>query len=165
MAVLKIRGKEADTNFPRDNYLEELREMRASEMSVEDFIVCMRDRAKRRSKALKEEEEERRAKVLAGLVKRQANASASAANGNGLLLAKLCSLSSGPLLKSIPSHDLHQMVQAVGQLKQQQTGGRCDGEGGSVQGAGQASGREELTSAKTQGNETTNNRRALPRFL
>merc|ERR1719446_1688167 len=67
MAVLKIRGKEADTNFPRDNYLEELR---ASEMSVEDFIVCMRDRAKRRSKALKEEEEERRTKVIAGLVKR-----------------------------------------------------------------------------------------------
>ena len=80
MAVLKIRGKEADTNFPREIYLEELREMRASEMSVEDFIVCMRDRAKRRSKALKEEEEERRAKFLAGLVKRQANASASAAN-------------------------------------------------------------------------------------
>eukprot|EP00215_Chloropicon_roscoffensis_P000131 CAMPEP_0198461206 /NCGR_PEP_ID=MMETSP1456-20131121/4_1 /TAXON_ID=1461544 ORGANISM="Unidentified sp., Strain RCC1871" /NCGR_SAMPLE_ID=MMETSP1456 /ASSEMBLY_ACC=CAM_ASM_001119 /LENGTH=279 /DNA_ID=CAMNT_0044186215 /DNA_START=33 /DNA_END=870 /DNA_ORIENTATION=- len=80
MAVLKIRGKEADTNFPRDNYLEELREMRASEMSVEDFIVRMRDRAKRRFKALKEEEQERRAKFLAGLVKRQANASASAAN-------------------------------------------------------------------------------------
>ena len=80
MAVLKIRGKEADTNFPRKIYLEELREMRASEMSVEDFIVCMRDRAKRRSKALKDEEEERRTKVIAGLVKRQANASASAAN-------------------------------------------------------------------------------------
>jgi len=64
MAVLKIRGKEAETNFPLENYLEELREMNASSLSVEEFIVEMRERAKKKSKQLREEEEDRRIEVL-----------------------------------------------------------------------------------------------------
>ena len=63
MAVLKIRGKEADTNFPRDNYLEELREMRASEMSVEDFILQLRSEAKRQNKLKAKEDKPKRAKT------------------------------------------------------------------------------------------------------
>ena len=37
-AVIKIRGKDADTNFPAEEYAEEMREMRASEVSVGEFI-------------------------------------------------------------------------------------------------------------------------------
>ena len=68
MAVLKIRGKEADTNFPRDNYLEELREMRASEMSVEDFICQLRSEAKRQSKLRRKAKEDKPKRAKTGYI-------------------------------------------------------------------------------------------------
>ena len=50
MAVIKIRGKDADTNFPAEEYAEEMREMRASEVSVGEFICLLRSEAKRQNK-------------------------------------------------------------------------------------------------------------------
>ncbi|WZN60921.1 AP2-like ethylene-responsive transcription factor [Chloropicon roscoffensis] len=48
-AVIKIRGKDAETNFPPEEYAEEMRSMGASEMSVEEFIWKLRDEARRQN--------------------------------------------------------------------------------------------------------------------
>jgi len=45
-AVIKLRGKDAETNFKAEVYDEEMRSMGASEMSVEDFICELRRKAK-----------------------------------------------------------------------------------------------------------------------
>ena len=45
-AVIKIRGKHAVTNFPAEEYAEEMRSMGASEISVEEFICELRREAK-----------------------------------------------------------------------------------------------------------------------
>ena len=55
-AVIKIRGKDADTNFPAEEYAEEMREMRASEVSVGEFICLLRSEAKRQNKLRREAE-------------------------------------------------------------------------------------------------------------
>ena len=47
-AVIKIRGKDAVTNFPAEEYAEEMRSMGASEISVEKFICELRREAKRK---------------------------------------------------------------------------------------------------------------------
>ncbi|WZN65716.1 AP2-like ethylene-responsive transcription factor [Chloropicon roscoffensis] len=46
-AVIKFRGKDADTNFPAEEYAEEMREMPGS---VEEFICELRSEAKRQNK-------------------------------------------------------------------------------------------------------------------
>ena len=48
-AVIKIRGKDADTNFPPQEYAEEMRSRGASEISVEKFICQLRSEAKRKA--------------------------------------------------------------------------------------------------------------------
>ncbi|WZN62483.1 AP2-like ethylene-responsive transcription factor [Chloropicon roscoffensis] len=48
-AVIKIRGKDADTNFPPQEYAEEMRSRGASEISVEKFILQLRSEAKRKA--------------------------------------------------------------------------------------------------------------------
>lgn len=67
MAVIKIRGTEGDTNFPSSEYTEELKRMRADELSVDDFILTLREEAKKRSRQLKEEEEDKRIAMLKNL--------------------------------------------------------------------------------------------------
>jgi len=64
MAVIKIRGLEAETNFPVARYVQALKAMNADALSVEEFIMEMREQAKRRSKQLREEEEDKRIEVL-----------------------------------------------------------------------------------------------------
>ena len=49
-AVIKIRGKDADTNFAPEEYAEEMRSRGASEISVEEFILQLRSEAKRKAK-------------------------------------------------------------------------------------------------------------------
>ena len=63
-AVIKIRGKEGDTNFPSSEYVDEMKRLRADELTVDEFILVLRDEAKKRSKQLKEEEEDRRIAML-----------------------------------------------------------------------------------------------------
>ncbi|QDZ25229.1 AP2-like ethylene-responsive transcription factor [Chloropicon primus] len=53
-AVLKIRGREADTNFPAEEYAVEMAEMKASEMTTEEFIAAVRSEAKRQNKVRRE---------------------------------------------------------------------------------------------------------------
>ena len=48
-AVIKIRGKDAETNFPPEEYAEEMRARGASEMSVEEFIAQLRSDARRQN--------------------------------------------------------------------------------------------------------------------
>ena len=48
-AAIKIRGKDADTNFPVEEYAEEMRARGASEMSVEEFIAQLRSDARRQN--------------------------------------------------------------------------------------------------------------------
>jgi len=64
LAVLKIRGAEGETNFPATQYQEELERLKADTLTVEEFILALRERAKRRNKQLKEEEEEREIAML-----------------------------------------------------------------------------------------------------
>jgi len=64
MAVIKIRGAEAETNFPSSEYTETLKLMKADELTVEEFIMEMREEAKKRSKQLREEEEDKRIEML-----------------------------------------------------------------------------------------------------
>ncbi|WZN62343.1 AP2-like ethylene-responsive transcription factor [Chloropicon roscoffensis] len=49
-AVIKFRGKDADTNFPAEEYAEEMRSRGASKISVEKFILQLRSEAKRQNK-------------------------------------------------------------------------------------------------------------------
>ncbi|WZN60070.1 AP2-like ethylene-responsive transcription factor [Chloropicon roscoffensis] len=49
-AVIKLRGRDADTNFPPEDYAEEMRSRGASEISVEKFILQLRSEAKRKAK-------------------------------------------------------------------------------------------------------------------
>ena len=48
-AVIKIRGKDTDTNFPAEEYAEEMRSRGASEISVEKFICQLRSEARRQN--------------------------------------------------------------------------------------------------------------------
>jgi len=64
LAVLKIRGREAETNFPPENYLQDLRDMGAEGMTAEEFIRELRERAKQRGKQVREEEEDKRIEAL-----------------------------------------------------------------------------------------------------
>jgi hypothetical protein len=63
-AVIKIRGREGETNFPSSEYVEEMKRLRADELTVDEFILVLREEAKKRSKQLKEEEEDRRIAML-----------------------------------------------------------------------------------------------------
>jgi len=63
-AVIKIRGREGETNFPSSEYVEEMKRLRAEELTVDEFILVLREEAKKRSKQLKEEEEDRRIAML-----------------------------------------------------------------------------------------------------
>ena len=58
-AVIKIRGKDADTNFEAKEYAEEMRSRGAIEISVEKFILQLRSEAKRKAK----EDKPKRAKT------------------------------------------------------------------------------------------------------
>lgn len=64
MAVLKIRGREAETNFPPEKYLQDLKNMEAESMTVEEFIRKLREQAKQRGKQVREEEEDKRIEAL-----------------------------------------------------------------------------------------------------
>ena len=48
-AAIKIRGKDADTNFPHEEYAEEMRSRGASKISVEEFILQLRSDARRQN--------------------------------------------------------------------------------------------------------------------
>ena len=48
-AAIKIRGKDADTNFPNEEYAEEMRSRGASKISVEEFILQLRSDARRQN--------------------------------------------------------------------------------------------------------------------
>ena len=56
-AVLKIRGMTADTNFPSCEYVREMAEMRADELTVEEFIMEVRNEAKKANKLRRERKE------------------------------------------------------------------------------------------------------------
>ena len=49
-AAIKIRGKDADTHFPAEEYAEEMLSRGASEISVDEFILQLRSEAKRKAK-------------------------------------------------------------------------------------------------------------------
>ena len=57
-AVIKMRGKDADTNFPHEEYAEEMRG--ASETSVEKFVLQLRSEAKRKAKEDKRQAQAKR---------------------------------------------------------------------------------------------------------
>jgi hypothetical protein len=56
-AVIKIRGKEGDTNFPSSEYVEEMKRLRADELTVGEFILTLREEAKRENKRRREMKE------------------------------------------------------------------------------------------------------------
>ena len=60
MAVIKLRGKDADTNFPPEEYAEEMRSRGASEISAEKFICELRSEAKRKAKEDKRQAQAKR---------------------------------------------------------------------------------------------------------
>ena len=65
-AVIKFRGQtllDADTNFPAEEYAEEMRLRGASEISVEKFILQLRSEAKRQNKLKAKEDKPKRAKT------------------------------------------------------------------------------------------------------
>merc|ERR1719235_2597209 len=65
-AVIKFRGQtllDADTNFPAEEYAEEMRLRGASEISVEKFILQLRCEAKRQNKLKAKEDKPKRAKT------------------------------------------------------------------------------------------------------
>jgi len=59
LAVIKIRGFAAETNFPIAHYGPDLKRLGASKGTVEDFIVSLREEAKKLSKMEKEDEEKK----------------------------------------------------------------------------------------------------------
>ena len=65
-AVIKIRGKDAETNFPPEEYAEEMRLMGASEMSVEEFICKLRDEARRQNELRREAKEDKPKRAKTG---------------------------------------------------------------------------------------------------
>ncbi|WZN63611.1 2-amino-3-ketobutyrate coenzyme A ligase [Chloropicon roscoffensis] len=66
MAVIKIRGKHAVTNFPAEEYAEEMRSRGASEISVEKFILQLRSEAKRQNKLRREAKEDKPKRAMTG---------------------------------------------------------------------------------------------------
>ena len=55
LAVIKIRGMGAETNFPSISYVPELQRLTAYELSFEDFVKRLRDEAKAKSRKIREE--------------------------------------------------------------------------------------------------------------
>ena len=77
MAVIKIRGMNSETNFPSIGYVEDLKRLRADEVSVEEFIVALREEAKALTKRQKEEEAKRSTNMLRELYLEQENLASS----------------------------------------------------------------------------------------
>jgi len=73
MAVIKIRGMDSETNFPASGYVEDLKRLRADEVSVEEFIIALREEAKALTKRQKEEETKRSSDRLRELYLEQGN--------------------------------------------------------------------------------------------
>ena len=69
-AVIKIRGKDAETNFPPEEYAEEMRSRGASEISVEDFICQLRSEARRQNELRREAKRQNKLKAKEGKPKR-----------------------------------------------------------------------------------------------
>ena len=69
-AIIKIRGKDADTNFPPEEYAEEMRSRGASEMSVEEFIAQLRSDARRQNELRREAKRQNKLKAKEGKPKR-----------------------------------------------------------------------------------------------
>uniref|UniRef100_A0A7S3C9N0 AP2/ERF domain-containing protein n=1 Tax=Chloropicon roscoffensis TaxID=1461544 RepID=A0A7S3C9N0_9CHLO len=67
-AVIKFRGKDADTNFPAEEYAEEMREMRASEVSVGEFICLLRSEAKRQNELERKAKEDKPKQAKTGYI-------------------------------------------------------------------------------------------------
>ena len=75
MAVIKIRGEGAETNFPRKDYADALRNMRASELTVEAFISQLREVAKELSKRQRRDEDVKRSEKVRQLYDRSTQSS------------------------------------------------------------------------------------------
>ena len=65
-AVIKIRGKDADTNFPVEEYAEEMRSRGASEMSVEEFIDQLRSEARMQNELRRKAKEDKPKRAKTG---------------------------------------------------------------------------------------------------
>ena len=65
-AVIKIRGKDAETNFPPEEYAEEMRSRGASEMSVEEFIDQLRSEARMQNELRRKAKEDKPKRAKTG---------------------------------------------------------------------------------------------------